>query len=197
MVGIFLITAGVISLLGLVRLTSGGLVDPWIRLLESWLGWGAIIIPVTILAGGLVLLSARSQDLLWGRILALELLLFALLGLLSGILADGLPEAEIGEGGGIVGWSIARSLGSMFGRFGRLIVLALLAVGAVYLIVRRGVRKNSVPAPVVEEKEQTKESEAVPPQYQKRFKVTTTTANPEPRSFCAHSLTFPAMLCAP
>ena len=180
--GIFLVTAGVISLLGLVRLTSGGLIDPWIALLESWLGWGAIIIPATVLVAGVVILSSRRQDFRWGRILALELLAFAILGLLSGLLADGLPEAEIGEGGGIVGWSIARTLGSLFGRFGRLIVLALLAGVGGYLIVRRRVPEVTPQTPVAE----APKAQAVPPQYRKRFKVTETIASSDPRSTARH-----------
>ena len=56
LLGILLISAGTISLLGLAGLTRGGLVDPWIGLLESWLGWGAIVIPLTGLAGVLYFL---------------------------------------------------------------------------------------------------------------------------------------------
>jgi S-DNA-T family DNA segregation ATPase FtsK/SpoIIIE len=145
------------------------LVDPWIGLLESWLGWGAIVIPVTGLAAGIVILGAQRREFKWSRILALELALFATLGLLSGLLADGLPQAEIGEGGGIVGWSIARALGSVFGRWGRMAVLLLLAVAGAYLVVRRKARVvPSVASPVEPHKEP---DQSVPQQYRKRFKV--------------------------
>ncbi|GMR09740.1 MAG: DNA translocase FtsK [Anaerolineae bacterium] len=182
--GILLITLGAITLLGLVGLTNGGLVDPWIGLLESWLGWGAIVIPLTALAAGIVVLGSRTRDFRWSRILALELLLFATLGFLSGLLADGLPAAEIGEGGGIVGWSIARALGSAFGRIGRLIVLLLLAAASVYWVVRR--RGQDV-AKTIQPSEAAKESpQSLPQQYPKRFKITDTSSTPDLRPKTRH-----------
>ena len=182
--GILLIASAAISLLGLARLTSGGLVDLWIGLLESWLGWGAIVIPLTALAAGIVVLGAQAQEFKWSRILAFELLLFATLGLLSGLLADGLPEAEIGEGGGIVGWSIARTFGSVFGRLGRLVVLMLLAAAGVYWLVRRRAQEESIAHPPAEALKET--SRAAPQPDRKRFKVTDPTSTPDLRPQSRH-----------
>jgi S-DNA-T family DNA segregation ATPase FtsK/SpoIIIE len=184
LLGILLISAGAISLLGLAGLTRGGLVDPWIGLLESWLGWGAIVIPITGLAAGIVVLGARRTEFRWSRILALELALFATLGLLSGLLVDGLPQAEIGEGGGIVGWSIARALGSVFGRWGRMVVLLLLAAVGVYWAIRRRAQVVvDVPPPAGNQKEP---AQAVPRQYRKRFKVSEDSAEPDLRPKTRH-----------
>ncbi|MFQ5922608.1 MAG: DNA translocase FtsK [Anaerolineales bacterium] len=164
--GMLLITSGAITLLGQARLSSGGLVDPWIGLLESWLGWGAIVIPLSAVAAGIVVLGARRRDFKWSRILALELLLFATLGLLSGLLTDSLPEAEVGEGGGIIGWSIARALGTVFGRFGRLVALLLLAAAGVYWVVRSRAQIATPPSEAPKESPQ-----ALPQEYRKRFKI--------------------------
>ena len=169
LLGILLVSAGAITLLGLARLTNGGLVDPWIRLLESWLGWGAIVIPLTGLAAGILILGTRKREFKWSRILALELTLFATLGLLSGLLADGLPEAEIGEGGGIIGWSIARALGSVFGRWGRMVVMLLLAVAGAYWLVRRRTQEIQFVAPPADVSNEP--AETAPQEYRKRFKV--------------------------
>jgi len=169
LLGILLVSAGAITLLGLARLTNGGLVDPWIRLLESWLGWGAIVIPLTGLAAGMFILGTRKREFKWSRILALELTLFATLGLLSGLLADGLPEAEIGEGGGIIGWSIARALGSVFGQWGRMVVMLLLAVAGAYWLVRRRTQEIQFVAPPADVSNEP--AETAPQEYRKRFKV--------------------------
>lgn len=179
-----LVTSGAITLLGLARFTSGGLVDFWVDLLESWLGWGAIVIPLTALAAGVMILDARRRNLKWKRVLALELVLFASLGLLSGLLAEGLPQAEMGEGGGIVGWSIARTFGSLFGSFGRLAVLFLLAVAGGYWVARRGIQEG-----VVEDlpKEAEKESpQVLPQQYRKQFKITESSTTPDLRPKSRH-----------
>ena len=182
--GILLLSAGAISLLGLAGLTRGGLVDPWIGLLESWLGWGAIVMPLTGLAAGIVMLGARRREFKWSRILALELALFATLGLLSGLLVDGLPQAEIGEGGGIVGWSIARALGSVFGRWGRIVVLFSLAAAGVYLVVRRKAGAVIDVAPAAEPQKEPEPS--VPRQYRKRFKVSESSAQADLRPKTRH-----------
>ncbi len=177
LLGILLFSAGAISLLGLAGLTRGGLIDPWIGLLESWLGWGAIVIPLTGLAAGIVVIGGRRRELKWSRILALELALFATLGLLSGLLADGLPQAEIGEGGGIVGWSIARALGSIFGRWGGRVILLLLAAAGVYWVARRKVKVATKVAPP--EESQVEPDQSVPQQYRKRFKVSESSSQPD------------------
>ena len=184
LLGILLVSAGAISLLGLAGLTRGGLVDPWIGLLESWMGWGAIVIPLTGLAAGVAILGARRREFKWSRILALELALFAILGLLSGLLADGLPQAEIGEGGGILGWSIARSMGSVFGRWGRMVVLLLLAVSGLYLVVRRQAQVATAVDPPPEPELEADQS--VPQQYRKRFEVSEVSAESDQRPKTRH-----------
>jgi len=184
LLGILLVSAGAISLLGLAGLTRGGLVDPWIGLLESWMGWGAIVIPLTGLAAGVAILGARRREFKWSRVLALELALFAILGLLSGLLADGLPQAEIGEGGGILGWSIARAMGSVFGRLGRMVILLLLAVAGLYLVLRRKAQVATAVDPPPEPEVEADQS--VPQQYRKRFKVSEVSADSDLRPKTRH-----------
>ncbi|MCH7609348.1 MAG: DNA translocase FtsK [Chloroflexi bacterium] len=182
--GILLITSGAITLLGLASLTSGGLLDLWIGLLESWLGWGAVVIPLTTLATGIMVMDGRKRDFRWSRVLALELVLFAALGLLSGLLANGLPQAEIGEGGGIVGWSIARAFGSLFGKLGRLPVLFMLAATGVYWVLRRRAQEI-VQAESLKEPANERPPD-LPQQYRKRFKIEDPSPTPDLRPRSRH-----------
>ena len=39
---------GLLTILGLLRLTSGALISPWVDLLEVWLGLGAWAVPVLL-----------------------------------------------------------------------------------------------------------------------------------------------------
>src|SRR3970040_2067215 len=119
-----LLAAAVITSLGLLDLSRGGLLDAWVGLLRRWLGLGAVAVPIA--AAGAVFVRPRRVD----RVIAAELVFFAFLGLLSAIAADSLPEAELGRGGGIIGWAIADTLGLLVGAVGRVLALLLIAGGA-------------------------------------------------------------------
>jgi len=116
-----LLAAAVITWLGLLDLSAGGLLDAWVGFLRRWLGLGAVAVPV---AATLAIFIRPGR---WERVIAAELVFFSILGLLSAVAANSLPEAELGRGGGIVGWAIADTLGRIVGSVGR--ILGLLLIG--------------------------------------------------------------------
>jgi S-DNA-T family DNA segregation ATPase FtsK/SpoIIIE len=129
LVAILLIATALVLFLGLVGLTRGTWISPGIILIERWLGYGAVTIPVTLaLLGWVALKRSRSLgfQIPWIQIIAIEIVLFVLLAFLSILDAQELPRAEAGFGGGIIGWSLASLLGEVFGGVGRVIVLILI-----------------------------------------------------------------------
>ena len=113
--GVFLITTAVITLVGLVKPDQGVFIFFWINLLTQWLGNGGAL-AVTLLIGGcgmLVLLRKFSPlghfDLF--KVLAVEawfFLLLAMLAMLGGWSGDNtLARAEKGWDGGRIGWGLA------------------------------------------------------------------------------------------
>jgi S-DNA-T family DNA segregation ATPase FtsK/SpoIIIE len=130
---ILLFAAMLVLLLGLVGLTRGSWISPGIQFLERWLGYGAVIVPLTLgWLGYVVLKRTRSLgfQVAWKQVIALEVVVFVLLSFLSIIDAQDLPRAEAGFGGGIVGWSLANLLGEVFGTIGRILVLAVIFIAA-------------------------------------------------------------------
>ncbi|MBI4771720.1 MAG: hypothetical protein HY784_15225, partial [Chloroflexi bacterium] len=86
LLAITLLVFALVSALGIAGVTSGRLVDPWASLLQTWLGWGAALVPLTVGAVGVGLLarsSGRPVQVSWGRVLAGEVAIFAVLGGLS------------------------------------------------------------------------------------------------------------------
>src|SRR5512142_11019 len=71
--GIFLIAAAVISMLGELNLTGGMLLTPWSDFLGLWLGWGSYVLLLGAALGGLALVRRASSGIKWGRLLAIEL----------------------------------------------------------------------------------------------------------------------------
>ncbi|MFN2271866.1 MAG: DNA translocase FtsK [Anaerolineae bacterium] len=110
---------GVITLLALLGVTRGKLVDPWIGLLRRLFGWGVIPITVAILAAGLLWLAHYLDHPItwrWRPFVGVELAFFSLLGLTHTVASRDDPFALVDRGldgslfcygsGGLVGWAI-------------------------------------------------------------------------------------------
>ena len=113
--GVVFLSIGLITLLALLDVTSGVLVNWWAGLLQRWFGWGSFLLVPMILAIGIVLLIQRSttlENISWGRILSLEMAAFAGLVLLAVIGENSLQRASEGLDGGLVGWGLAELLGT-------------------------------------------------------------------------------------
>lgn len=120
--------------------TSGPLAG-WHSLTARLLGWG--VYPACVLLGiaGALLIFSRWLDpfpLHKPQMLGIELVFFAGLSLLH-LLAGGddlVRAAADGRGGGFVGWLIAAGPRAVLGRFGALVLLALIMVAGGLLAVR-------------------------------------------------------------
>ncbi|MRS03233.1 hypothetical protein EG832_08435, partial [bacterium] len=118
LIGLVLIVITIISLLGFFGISKGALISPWIRMLNKYLGWGAIIAIVMIGLTGVAALrysAGKSFPLSLGRVIALEGAYFSLLASLSIYLGFSLERAEAGKDGGVLGWGLARLLPGFLG----------------------------------------------------------------------------------
>ncbi|MCS6909927.1 MAG: DNA translocase FtsK [Anaerolineales bacterium] len=137
LLAVLLLVVSALSLLGLLGLTSGALTDWWVGLLRTWFGWGVWPVALSLgWVGALILLYnlGRLPPLRWGRLIAAEVALFALLGLFNLLAGGTLAPALEGQGGGLIGWglgyAVARVLpppADAFG-FGAVFLLSLLFV---------------------------------------------------------------------
>ena len=111
LLGILLISMGLLSYLGLFRLSQGFLIDQWTMLIEKGLGWGAYIAAGLIAYIGVLVLLRRFEKaphLNLNRLMALEGAVFLSLILLAILGGFSLERAELGADGGVVGWGLAR-----------------------------------------------------------------------------------------
>jgi S-DNA-T family DNA segregation ATPase FtsK/SpoIIIE len=131
--------AALITLLGMLGLTQGSLVNAWTAALDRWLGWFAPIVPLTMILGAVAFGRRRlgiPWEIPWVRVVALEIVFFALMGVLALAADYSLAESEAGQGGGLIGWGVGSLIGGVLGRWGGLIVLLVLAIGAAVVAVR-------------------------------------------------------------
>jgi len=131
--------AALITLLGMLGLTQGRLVDAWIAALVRWLGWFVPIVPLTMILGAVAFGRRRlgiPWEIPWIRVVALEIGFFALMGVLALAAGDSLAESESGRGGGLIGWGVGSLVGGVLGRWGGLIVLLALTTGAAIVVLR-------------------------------------------------------------
>ena len=62
-VGVILLTAGLLTFLAMLDLTQGVVTTWWADLLQRWFGWGSYIFIPTAVGVGLVLIIKRSDTL--------------------------------------------------------------------------------------------------------------------------------------
>ena len=141
-VGLFLIAVGGVTLLALMSVTEGAVSDSWTAFLRRIFGWGAWVIALLLIAGGVALLLRRTlQDRAlapWSTVIGVELVFFALLGLTHTLDAssDPLLTAQAGRAGGYIGWAIRYLLEDALGRWPAVAVVSLAFVVGVSLTVR-------------------------------------------------------------
>lgn len=117
--GLLVLALAVLTLLGLLGLTQGAWLSPWVGLWRRWLGWGSalVVIGLGLMGWGLLARRRAFNGFPLGRVISFELATFAALGLLSLAWGQSLEVAEAGDGGGLIGWGIAESLRLLFASF--------------------------------------------------------------------------------
>lgn len=175
-----LVTLALVTLLGLMGLTQGMLVDAWVTFLRRWIGLGAFLSTLIPIGVALWLLTGSRKPVPWLTLILLEVLFFLGLATLSSLDAASLSNAEQGQAGGLVGWAIATALGDVAGEIGRIILLTLGAIITFLLMLRTLPLASALPQfevmgtpPAREEPspEQKPPRKRVPKEFQKDFKV--------------------------
>jgi S-DNA-T family DNA segregation ATPase FtsK/SpoIIIE len=118
LLGILLITLAAVSLLSLLNLTDGSLSSFFSQWILKGFGWGGyLLVGLTGYIGFLILLRHLEQlpRLNLGRIILLELSMFAFLALLSIFNGLSIDRAIKGIDGGVVGWGLARIFRDLVG----------------------------------------------------------------------------------
>jgi S-DNA-T family DNA segregation ATPase FtsK/SpoIIIE len=113
--GVFFLTTGLLTFLAMLDLTQGVVTTWWADLLQRWFGWGSYLFIPIALGVGIVLIIQRSdvlERIRWGRILILELAIFAGLALLTVAAEGSLERAFDGLDGGLIGWGLAELMGT-------------------------------------------------------------------------------------
>ena len=126
MVGIFLLTAGIISLFSLLNFNTGSVGVYISKLLSYSFGLGAIVIPLLMMIIGVLYIKIDQGIVYSVRFWGLVLLYISLLGLIHHfVIAENneiMPESLI-NGGGLVGGMLVFMLRKFFGFYGTLILL--------------------------------------------------------------------------
>jgi S-DNA-T family DNA segregation ATPase FtsK/SpoIIIE len=109
--GVVLLAASALTVLALLNLSQGSFISPWGAFLKHWTGAGSYAILLLMAYLGIASLRhqpERANRLDLGRVLALELLVFIIMALLSLFGGMSLERAESGLDGGVIGWGLAR-----------------------------------------------------------------------------------------
>jgi S-DNA-T family DNA segregation ATPase FtsK/SpoIIIE len=156
-IGMLLLLIALLTLLSLVPVERGALMEGWIHLLEQAVGWGVWLRPVGFGGIGLWLVFVGlGRDLKverekpWGALL-LFLLGLALLHLIAGG-ENPQAMASEGQGGGYAGYGLSQLLITAFGTPAAILVLVTLCIlslmmllglslGEMWALVRDGVQR--------------------------------------------------------
>ncbi|NIM94330.1 MAG: DNA translocase FtsK [Anaerolineales bacterium] len=136
---IFLGMLTILSVLGLLGLTEGRFVSPFISFIRSWLGWGVWLFPVLLGFVVFALLRWRQgfiDRIHWPRLIAIELLIVGLLGLLAILSGMSITRAEEGEYGGLIGWGLAAFIENFLGDIGALILFFVITLASGLYVFR-------------------------------------------------------------
>jgi S-DNA-T family DNA segregation ATPase FtsK/SpoIIIE len=198
--GVFLLVFSLMTFLGIIGLSKGTLLEKWISLVESWLGWGSLLFICLTAALGFWAFR-RSRQVIsvhWGQTIALELAVFLTLAVLSVLSGNRLIEGNMW--GGKIGWGLSMLVVQVIGpTWGGLVIflawgLALMSGFRLWFPVERWLIKLSgesveplpgttapeipVVSPLPNEKPgfsqvngTRKRNAKLPPEFRKSFKI--------------------------
>jgi S-DNA-T family DNA segregation ATPase FtsK/SpoIIIE len=106
--GVFCFSFALMTLLGILRLSKGTLLEEWVSLLYLWFGWGQLMVVLLAVVIGVVAFrrSRKPLKVQWGRVISLEIAAFMTLAVLSVISSNTLSTGHMW--GGEVGWGLAQ-----------------------------------------------------------------------------------------
>jgi len=198
--GVLLLAFALMTLVGILGLSNGTLLELWITLLGNWVGWGSILVILAALALGLLAFrrSRHPMKVHWGQVIGVEIAGFLSLAILSILSGNRLSQGTLW--GGQIGWGLSilvvRFIGPIWG--GMIIFLcwglALLTAFRiwhpleVWLVNQsgeslvHGVRIASPETPVVSPlpldkppdgivSDNRKSAKKLPPEFRKKFKI--------------------------
>ena len=108
--GVIMFALALLTLLGLLKWTTGSIITSWVSLITQWFGWGSYFFVITFLALGIWSFRKRilgNIKLPLSRILIFELGFFALIAFFAVYGGMELERAENGLDGGFIGWGLA------------------------------------------------------------------------------------------
>ena len=198
--GVLFLAFALMTLLGILKLSAGTLLEQWVEHLYLWFGWGDLL--VVLFAGILGALAFRRSrqpmKVHWGRIVFLEMAAFLTLAVLSVISNNSLAEGRMW--GGQLGWGLAqlilrvKYIGPLWGGLIIFVLWALALMSGLglwhplesWLLQQAGEEEPGLPeslqsenpviSPLVAEKPAVvgvaaRKSQKLPPEFRKSFKV--------------------------
>jgi len=118
--GILLIAFSVMVLIAtlLPSLVAGSALLKWTNFIRFGLGWGSIFVVASGIVLGIWMLKKQAGEpysVIWVRIFALEIAIFALIALFTVFGGHSLTRAREGLDGGLVGWGLVEAVSSLIG----------------------------------------------------------------------------------
>jgi S-DNA-T family DNA segregation ATPase FtsK/SpoIIIE len=133
LIGLLLVGLSLFTIYSLLTNQESLVAGAWLNLLRAIFGWGMFVIPLSLLAVGMWLLLRTFGDRLphleAEQIVGIGFLYLALLILMhvsigAGEFAEGMEQARIGRGGGVIGAALLAFLLSTLGIGGTIVALA-------------------------------------------------------------------------
>ena len=146
LLGVLFLVASTVIFLGIFGITSGKLVDRLVVLLLQGFGWGIYLFAGILAYLGLVIVLRhleRFPKIDYGKILILEVELFALCALFSAIGNFSVERANNGLDGGVIGWGVSRLLVNVIGNLPAYVFLYLINILLVLSIFDLGKKIRS------------------------------------------------------
>jgi DNA segregation ATPase FtsK/SpoIIIE, S-DNA-T family len=198
--GVLLFAFALMTLVGILGLSNGTLLELWVTLLGTWLGWGSILVILSACVLGILAFrrSRHPTKIHWGQVIGVEFAVFLSLAILSVLSGNRLTQGTLW--GGQIGWGLSmlvvRFVGPIWG--GVIIFscwgLALLTAFRVWhpleiwlvkqsgepLLLDPGIAAPEIPvvSPLPSNKlaegivgETRKTAKKLPPEFRKSFKI--------------------------
>lgn len=190
-IGVMLLAAAVMILLGLMEISQGAVLSYVTESLSYWLGWGSYLAAISIGLAGFAILRWDEGTISFGRFIAIEIVLLLTLSLLAVTGGNSLERATTGLDGGRIGWGLTflvwRLAGNLWGTLILVMLWLLAAMSAFGLWIRlehwlirladdapgvETVQEKVVdPAPAQEKTQPKKKSKPLPPEFRKSLRV--------------------------